>query len=263
EGGVVKLGNYELANRLSYLLWGTLPDYQLFAAAAGGGLSNQAGVEAQARRMLADARAADAVGAFFTDWLDIDTLPLAAKDWQGHPAPAPVLLAAMLDEVRLFTSNVALAGSGRFDDVLTATSSFADASLASVYGLTGVTGSTFTPVSLAPAERSGLFTTAGFLALTGWGDGSDPPRRGTAVYEKLLCGTLPGPVGPMPPVPPAAPGGPTTRQRFAAADGASCAVSCHAIIDPLGFPFEHYDGIGAYRTLDNGLPVDASATVTL
>ena len=264
EDGVVKLGDYELANRLSYLLWGTMPDDQLFAAAAAGTLGDVAGVEAQARRMLADDRAADAVGNFFTDWLDIDTLPVAAKkDPAVYPGYDAGLVAATMQEVARFTSTIVLAGSGRYDQILTSTSSFADAELASLYGVSGVTGSDLSPVSLPAAQRSGLFTEAAFLALTGAADGSDPPRRGKAIYEKLLCGTLPMPAPIMPPVAPATPGGPTTRQRFAAADSPGCAASCHSIIDPLGFAFEHYDGIGAYRALDNGAAVNASAIVTL
>lgn len=263
-GNAVALGPYDVASRLSYFIWGSMPDQTLFDAAAGDKLTADADITAQARRMLADDRAADAVGDFFTDWLDVDRLPFAAKDSATYPAYGDGLIAAMMQEVRLFTSTIALAGSGRFDDILTATSSFADSQLASVYGLTGAAAtSAFAPVSLPQAERSGLLTTAGFLALTGAPDGSDPPRRGKAVYVRLLCGTLPTPAPPMPAVAPATPGGPTTRQRFAAADGPDCAASCHSIIDPLGFAFEHYDGIGAYRTMDDGLPVDASATVSL
>jgi hypothetical protein len=262
DGAVVKLGNYEIANRLSYLLWGTLPDDSLFAAAAAGQLGDLSGVELQVRRMLKDPKAADTFADFFSDWLDLDSPP-AHKDASAYPQYTGALAAAMTEEVRRFVTAILVDGTGRFDEILTGTSSFANQDLATLYGIAGVTGSALGPVSWNAAERSGLFTSAAFLSLTGAAASSEPSRRGQAVYEKLLCGVLPTPAPAMPAAEPAAPGNGTTRQRFEQSGSTACAVSCHAQIDPLGFAFENYDGIGAYRVIDNGAAVDASVTVTL
>ncbi|MGA7121250.1 MAG: DUF1592 domain-containing protein [Polyangiaceae bacterium] len=261
EGALVKLGNYEIANRLSYLLWGTMPDATLFAAAAAGQLGDMGAVESQVRRMLTDPKAADTYADFFIDWLDLD-IPPAPKDPTVYPQYTDALAGAMTDEVRSFVDAIVFSGTGRFDDVLTGTSSFANQDLANLYGISGVTGAALAPVSLNPAQRSGLFTTGAFLSATGGPAGSDPPLRGNAIYEKLLCELLPGTAPATPMVGPPA-FGTTTRQQFAASGAMPCATSCHAQIDPLGFAFENYDGIGAYRTTDNGAPVDARVTVTL
>ncbi len=259
EGKLVKLGNYEIANRLSYFLWGTMPDAALFAAAAAGQLGDLASVETQVRRMLMDPKAAGTFTDFFIDWLDLD-IPPAAKN---YPQYTPALAGAMTAEVGDFVTAIVGGGSDRFDDILTGTSSFANQDLATLYGLPGVMGTALSPVALNPAQRSGLFTTAAFLSATGETWGSDPPRRGNAIYQKLLCHVLPSAIPTMPAVAPPTVGGGTTRQSFAAYGTMTCATACHATIDPLGDTFENYDGIGAYRTTDNGLPVDASATVTL
>ena len=262
EGALVKLGNYEIANRLSYLLWGTMPDVTLFAAAAAGQLGDMGAVESQVRRMLMDPKAADTYADFFVDWLDLD-IPPAPKDPTIYPQYGDALAGAMTDEVRSFVDAIVFSGTGRFDDILTGTSSFANQDLANLYGISGVTGAALAPVSLNPAQRSGLFTTGAFLSATGGPAGSDPPLRGNAIYQKLLCELLPATAPAMPAVDPPTPFGTTTRQRFTVYGSMPCATSCHAQIDPLGFAFENYDGVGAYRTIDNGVLVNTRVGVTL
>jgi hypothetical protein len=110
---------------------------------------------------------------------------------------------------------------------------------------------------LDTTQRSGLLTRAGFLTVTGATDGSHPVKRGRRVYERFLCGELPPPPPVVPPAKPPSAGG-TTRQRFEEHDTNPCALGCHPIMDKLGFAFEHYDGIGKYRTTDNGGMVDSS-----
>jgi hypothetical protein len=259
---IVKMGGYELANRLSFFLWGSMPDQALFDAAAAGALGDAASVEAQARRMLKDPKASAMFADFFVDWLDIDTLASKPKDKTLYPAYGDALATSMNAEVQSFVSSIMTNGSGRFDDVMTGTSSFANAALANVYGLSGVTGNTLQPVTLNPAQRSGLLTTAGFMALTGASDGSLPPRRGAVILKKFLCRTLPPPPAVIPDPQPVTPGL-TTRQRFEQHSSNPCAAACHALIDPLGFAFENYDGIGQYRKTDNALPVNAQVSLTL
>ncbi len=263
EGAVLKLGPYEIASRLSYFLWGSMPDPALFTAAGANQLADAAGVDVQVRRMIKDAKAATTFADFFSDWLDIETLADKPKDPKLYPMFNDALTTAMEGEVTSFVNAILTTGTGRFDELMTGTSSFANQALASLYGITGVTGTALKAVTMNAAQRSGLLTMAGFMSVTGQANGSDPPRRGKAVFEKLFCGTLPPPPAVVPPVPDAVPGNGTTRQRFETHVAMPCATACHSILDPLGFAFENYDGIGAYRTTDNGQPVNASVTVSL
>jgi hypothetical protein len=263
EGAVVRLGHYEMASRLSYFLWGSMPDRDLFAAAAAGHLGTPAEVQGQARRLLGDARAKDTVAAFFADWLQVDALEeKAAKDPKVYPEFDAGLKAAMAAETRAFVESVVFDGDGRWGTMLGASFSFVNQALAGVYGMAQVTGSNLRRAELDATQRAGFLTQPSFLTLTGAADGSHPVRRGKAIYEKLLCRTLPPPPANVPPAKPASAGG-TTRERFAEHDGNDCARACHSLIDPLGFAFENYDGIGKYRTMDNGKNVDASGEVTL
>jgi hypothetical protein len=263
EGAVVRLGHYEIAARLSYFLWGSMPDRELFAAAAAGKLGTAAEVEAQARRLLGDARARDTVAAFFDEWLAVDMLDeKAAKDPKVYPEYNDALKAAMDGETRAFVDDVVFEGDGRWGTLLGASFSFLNQALGGVYGMPQVTGSELRRTDLDRSQRSGFLTQPSFLALTGAADGSHPVRRGKAIYEKLLCRELPPPPANVPPAKPATAGG-TTRERFTEHDTNECARGCHNLIDPLGFAFENYDGIGKYRTTDNGKPVDASGEVSL
>lgn len=260
---VIRLGNYEIANRLSYFMWGTMPDQMLFDLAAQGQLTTPTVVEAQVRRMLKDTAQAGAMFSdFFVDWLDLDKLSDVAKDAAVYPQFTPTVEASMLTEARSFVSTAMTTGTGRLTEILTGTNSFANGDLAPLYGLSGITGSAFKPVSLNPMQRSGLLTSVGFMTLTGANGGSNPPRRGKVVLNKLLCQTLPPPPPVVPDPQPITPGV-TTRQRFEQHSSNPCAGACHQLLDPLGFAFENYDGIGQYRTTDNNLPVNASVTLTL
>jgi len=261
DGGAVQLGNYQIANRLSYFLWGTMPDPALFAAAAAGQLTTADGLQAQIQRMLADPKAADMAADFFDDWLDVNVLASRPKDPTLYPMWNQDLAAAMETEFRSFGS-AALTGSGSFADLLTGTSTSVNQALAAVYGVAGVTGTTPKPATLDPGQRSGLLTLAGFLTVTGATDGSSPVRRGHAIYTRLLCDVLPDPPNNVPPPQPPTPGL-TTRQRFEQHDQNACTGACHSAMDPIGFGFEHYDGLGVYRTTDQDLPVDASGQIPL
>lgn len=262
EGSVVKLGSYELANRLAYGLWGTIPDDTLFAAAAANQLGDATSVETQVRRMLKDPKAASTIQDFFSDWLDADLLPERPKDAGVYPMYNDMLTSAMATEIQTFAKNIVISGTGKLDELMTSVNTVANQYTAALYGVSGVSGATMKSVMLDPNQRSGLLTSGAFLALTGGSAGSHPPRRGKAVYYKFLCGELP-PVPAVIPTPAPATSGGTTRQRFSILTNQACAQGCHSILDPLGDTFENYDGIGQYRSMDNGLPVDASALVTI
>ncbi|WP_437328033.1 DUF1592 domain-containing protein [Sorangium sp. So ce381] len=262
EGKTVKLDGYALASRLSYFLWGTMPDQALFDAAAADRLASAEDVARAARRMLGDPRSRDAVADFFDDWLDLSAVARKPKDADVYPEFDDALKRAMSEEVRRFVAGVVLDGTGRFEEVLIGTSSFANEPLAAVYGVSGPKGEEMQPVSLDPAERSGILTSPAFLTVTGAADGSHPVRRGKAILNQILCQTLPPPPNDIPEPKKPDEGG-TTRERFAEHSQLACAKGCHARLDPLGFPFENYDGIGRFRTTDNGEPVDATSTVEL
>jgi hypothetical protein len=261
EGAVVRLSPYQIASRLSYFVWGSMPDDALLAAAAGGQLDTAAGVQTAARRLLMDPKAKDTVGSFFADWMALDGLAARTKDTTVYKNYTDATQAAMLAETSSFVENVVFGGDGRLATLLGAPYSYINSTLAPLYGAQA-SGTAMTKTDLNPMQRAGLLTEGSFLALTGNADGSNPVRRGKFVYTKLLCHSLPPPPANVPPPAPASAGG-TTRQRFTTHDQNACAKGCHTVMDPIGFGFENYDGIGQYRTTDNGLPVDASGSITL
>jgi Protein of unknown function (DUF1592)/Protein of unknown function (DUF1588)/Protein of unknown function (DUF1595)/Protein of unknown function (DUF1587)/Protein of unknown function (DUF1585) len=262
EGKVVRLGPYETASRLSYLIWGSMPDAMLFDAAKANALATADQVQNQAKRMLGDQRARDTVGGFAEEWLNLDQISERPKDTMVYPEWNDALKAAMTAELKSFISNVVFDGDGRFTSLLMGTNSYVNQPLAAVYGVRGITGTAMTPAMLDANQRAGLLTRAGFLAVTGATNGSHPIKRGHKINERLLCGTLPPPPNNVPPAkPPTASG--TTRQHVEEHDQMPCAVACHSIMDPIGFAFEHYDGIGRYRDQDNNLPIDSTGSIEL
>ena len=211
--------------------------------------------------MLADAKAQNMVADFVEDWLDINTIVLRPKDPAIYSMWSPDLVTAMGTEVRSFATSTVL-GSGLFSDLFTSTKSSVNQALAAVYGVTGVTGTTPKAVTFDATQRAGILTLAGFLAVNGASDGSSPVLRGHAVLTRLMCLKVPDPPANVPPPKPPAPGL-TTRQRFEEHDMQACTGGCHVAMDPIGFGFEHYDGIGRYRTTDQNLPVNSTGAILL
>lgn len=262
EGNVIKLGPYENASRLSYFMWSSMPDQALFDAAAANKLGTQAELEAQARRMLADPKSAETVARFAEEWLNLDQVADRPKDPAVYPEFVDGLKTAMSAETRAFVNSV-MKGDQRLSSLLTANSATVTQPVAAIYGVSGVSGAA-TAATLNPAQRSGLLTRASFLTVTGATDGSNPVKRGRRIYERLLCNVLPPPPNDVPAVASATDSaGKTTRQRFEEHDRNKCAIACHGVMDKLGYAFENYDGIGRFRTTDNGGNVDASGSVEL
>jgi hypothetical protein len=153
-------------------------------------------------------------------------------------------------------------GDHKFTSLLLGTNTFVNQPLAQLYGMRNVTGTNMTPGTLDANQRAGLLTRIGFLAVTGATNASHPIKRGHKVHERLLCLTLPPPPNNVPPAkPPTAAG--TTRQHVEEHGKMACAVACHSIMDPIGFAFEHYDGIGKWRDQDNNLPVDSTGSIAI
>jgi hypothetical protein len=262
DGQLVKFNPYEVASRLSYTFWASMPDQALFDAAAGNRLSTPAQIEAEARRLVKDPKAKDAFVDFFVQWLGVNNLTEANKNTALFKGFTPAVLQSMLGETREFVSNLVLRGDGKFETLLTSTASFVDQNLAAnVYKMTGVTGPNFRPATLDATQRAGLLTQAAFLTAHATTDESHPVKRGVQLAERLLCIEPPLPPPDVPNPQPPAPGL-TTRERYAVHGAEPCAKSCHAIFDPLGFAFENYDALGGWRSQDQGKNVDATGVLS-
>ena len=249
EGGLVRFNPHELASRLSYTLWGSMPDDQLFAEVDAGRLGTPDQIEAQARRMLKDPKARDAIADFHLQWLYVDGLPREPPKDPKFASYTPALVTAMLAETADFANQV-FAGDGKLERLLTAPWTPTDPALAKLYGAPD------------PAQRAGVLTQASFLAMHATATDTNPVRRGAVVLRRLLCNDVQPPVNmdvgqPKPPAP-----GLTTRERFAEHAMDPCAT-CHRLTDPIGFAFENYDAIGAWRTTEQGKKVDATGTLAL
>jgi hypothetical protein len=260
----VALTDHEIAARLSYLLWGSAPDDALLKAADDGTLKTVAGREAQARRMLKDARARRAWVAFTRQWLDSARL-LDVQKTQKDPATFPdwseQMRADVVSAQDRFVESAAFDGDGRLESLLTSTRHFVNPLLATkLYGVGAPAGSDFAGVDVP--NRPGLLTTAGFLAGEAHPVNPSPVLRGVFIMDRLLCSPPPNPPANVNTTIATGANAPkTNRERYAAhATSASCAA-CHTAIDGFGFPFESFDAIGRFRTSDGGSAVDTAGVV--
>ncbi len=258
--GKIPLTGYEVASRLSYALWGTMPDEALLTAAATGKLAQTTGVDEEARRLLADDRARDTLIRFHDQLYDADQYVGLEKSLTAYPDFDPAIGDDMRKELSLFVEDVLFNQKGGLSKLLTSRTTFVNARLAKLYGLdtSGLDDATFKAMELPEGERSGLLTRAGFLAWKGTKSQPDTILRGVFVNRRILCQDLGDP-------PAAAMGAKlgdekTDREKVWALTGTgTCGETCHGTyIDPIGFAFEHYGAMGEYRTQDNGFPVDAT-----
>ncbi len=250
-GGSGPARGYEIANRLSYFLWDTMPDQDLFRAAAADELSTSAGVDRAARRMLADPRARDAFDEFLSQWLRFDLVLNSVKDRRLFPQFNEELAVAMTEETRRLISDIAWNDRG-FMDIFTTPYSFLNADLASLYGLAAPAGE-FSKVQLPPAmNRAGILGHAMFLAMTSKPGETSPTVRGFFVREHFLCQTVPDPPpGTNSNLPPMLPSRPlTNRQRLQEHVANPACAGCHTMMDPIGFGLEQFDAIGKFRGKD-------------
>jgi hypothetical protein len=244
--GSYKLTGYEVAGALSYFLWSTTPDDQLLEAARSGQLDRLDGVEAQAGRLLADPRSRPAVNNFFREWLATSGFQFTNKDMAVYPAFTDRVRNAMIAEADAFVTDVVFTRNGSFKDLFATDFVFANDVLATFYGLPPMTGSELRKVP-AGAGRGGLLTLGALLGMHAHSNESSPVRRGVFVRQRLLCQTLPQPPQNLNIMPPGLDARLTTRDRFGKHSSDPACSACHQYIDPLGFGFERYDGVGAYR----------------
>lgn len=257
--GTFRLTADELAGALSYGFWATMPDDELLTAAAAGALSTPEGLEREARRLLADPRARDQIGEFALQWLGIDALSTKTRRADLYPAWDEALARSMVEESRRFVESAVFEPDAGFDTLIRGDYTFVNDRLAALYGLPGTFGAAFERTSLAGlanGPRAGVLGHASVLAATAHSDQTSPIRRGLFVRERLLCtifGTPPADAGGVPEVDPSA----TTRERFRQHTAEARCAACHRYIDDLGFGFERFDAIGAYREAEAGQPIDA------
>ena len=246
QGGAAR--QYEVASRLSYFLWDTMPDAELLGSAARGELATPESIEKQARRMLADPRAHQSVDEFTSEWLRFDRLLGAVKDRRQYPQFSPELAQSMTEETRRMIDD-AVWNDRDFMTIFSADYSFLNTDLAALYGLPAP-ATEFARVNFpADSDRAGVTGQATFLALTSKPGETSPTARGVFVREQLLCQKVPDPPpgvnNNLPPVSADKPQ--TNRERMSAHATQQPCAGCHQFIDPIGFGLEKFDAIGGRR----------------
>jgi len=264
-GGIYRLADLELASRLSFFIWSSIPDDQLLDVAAGGRLSNPAVLDQQVRRMLADRRSQALVSNFVWQWLQLRNLDAQRPTVALFPDFDDSLRDAFRHETELFVDSI-LRENRSAIDLLTADYTFVNERLARHYGIKSVQGSQFRRVTLGDDNRRGLLGQGSILTATSRPNRTAPVLRGKWILENLL-GTPPPPPPPnVPSLPEPSEGSKASvlsvRERMAEHRSNPACAACHATIDPLGFALEHFDAVGRWRDLDESFkPIDASGVL--
>ncbi|MDX2019994.1 MAG: DUF1592 domain-containing protein [Deltaproteobacteria bacterium] len=263
SGGSFKLTQFEIATALSYLLLGTTPDDTLLAAAEANQLGTQEQILKQADRLMANASSADVVVDFFKGWLDLDLLRSIVKDDKVF-ALSDELRADMLSETRSFVADL-YSSKAAFGQMFTADYSFINGRLKQHYGFDVSLGTEtgMTKFTLPAGKRDpGILAHASLLTAHSNATASSPTFRGKMVRTRLLCQALPPPPANLDTMLKAPQANQTTRERFMQHSQSSACAGCHRQMDPIGFGFEGYDGVGRKRDTDAGKPVDDSGELT-
>jgi hypothetical protein len=257
---VARLAGFEMASRLSYLFWGSMPSADLLSAAAAGKLDTKEQVFAQAKLMLDDPRARQVVRYFHDTLFGIDGIDGRPRDLQIFTTYKPDLAVLFKQETEQFVEHVVWDGAGDFATLFTGTFTYLNGPLAEFYGVPGISGTAFQRVDTDPARRAGVLTHASILTMTTPGSRNNPVVRGKFVYTQLLCGQVPDPpIGLVVREPDADPTL-TTRERFLAHRGPPC-VGCHKKLDDVGFGLENFNGVGLWQDTENGKLIDASGNI--
>ncbi len=261
--GKIPLSSYEIASRLSYALTNTMPDDQLFAAAAQNQLATREGVLAEATRLLATPAGTEMVKDYHEQLLVMRDYETISKDQDDYPAFVDGIAEDLKQEGLTFIDNVIFEQNKGLSELLTAPYTFANSRIAEIYGVDGPTGDTFVKLALDPTQRAGVLTQAGFLASHGEQATPNLIMRGVAIAKRMLCLEIPPPPDNVPKLPPLDADS-TNRQRVEELTKDAACAGCHVqIINPLGIALEQLDGVGRFRTTENGLPVDASGSYSL
>jgi len=260
-----RLSDLEVASRLSFFLWNSVPDEKLLDAAERGELTKPQVLEQQTRRMLADPKAVDAfVDGFAAQWLNLRRVDEVVVHPDFYPNYDESLLEAFKTETRMFVAST-LREDRSVLDLLRADYTFVNERLARHYGIAGISGSRFRRVTLPNADqRGGLLAHGALLATTSYPERTSPVLRGKWLLNNIFGVPVPNPppgvntnlAETKPGAPPA-----SIRERLALHRTSPTCASCHSVIDPVGFALEHFDAIGGWRTVDEaGKPVDSLGT---
>ncbi|HEY1302250.1 MAG TPA: DUF1592 domain-containing protein [Vicinamibacterales bacterium] len=257
-GTIQRISDLDLASRLSFFLWSSIPDDQLLDLATRKQLSDPVVLEREVRRMIADPRADGLVSNFAGQWLHLRNLKTITPNHDEFPDFDDTLREAFQRESELFF-NAVMREDHSVLDLLTADYTFVNERLARHYGIPYVYGSHFRRVTLTDEARRGLLGKGALLMVTSHADRTSPTVRGKWILENIL-GTPPPP--PLPNVPPLEAGSDaaprTIRERLERHRASVTCAGCHKMMDPIGFAMENFDAVGAWRTRDAGLPLDAS-----
>ncbi|WP_321476665.1 DUF1592 domain-containing protein [uncultured Paludibaculum sp.] len=260
-GSAYQLTDLELASRLSFFLWSSIPDETLLGLAERGALSKPQVFEAQVRRMLKDPRAHALTENFAGQWLHLRNLAAMKPDPERFPSFSPALRQDMAREAELFFESLLQSDSSAVD-FLDARFTFLNERLAKFYGVPNVVGRKFRRVELPDGSRGGVLTMASVLTVTSYPTRTSPVIRGKWVLENLLGAPPPPPPPDVPALQEAGLGTTVSmRQQLEQHRANPSCAACHAKMDPIGFALENYDAIGHYRVKDGGFPIDSSGTL--
>jgi hypothetical protein len=251
---------YDVASRLSFALWDSLPDQELLAAAAAGRLTTREQVAAQAERMLADPRARAKLHEFLLHWLKVDQAPEIAKDPSRFPGFDAEVAADLRTSLDLFLEDVAWGAEPDFRRLLLADDLYLNGRLAKFYGADLPADAAFQKVKLNPEQRAGLLTHPYLMATFAYTASSSPIHRGVFLARGVLGVSLRPPPEAVAPLAPDVHPNLTTRERVALQTNSAACQTCHGVINPLGFTLENFDAVGRFRDRDNGRPVEATGT---
>jgi Protein of unknown function (DUF1592)/Protein of unknown function (DUF1588)/Protein of unknown function (DUF1587)/Protein of unknown function (DUF1585)/Protein of unknown function (DUF1595) len=256
-----QVSDIELASRLSYFLWASMPDPELMKLAKSGELGRPPVLEAQVRRMLADAKSYNLVDNWAAQWLQLRNLGRTKPDPTRFPKVDDELLDAMRTETSMFIAAI-IKEDRSILDIIDAPFTFLNGPLARHYGITGVDGEEFRRVTLDGAQRSGVLTQAAILTVASYPTRTSIPIRGKWVMENLLGTPPPPPPDNVPALNESNVGTEVSlRQRLEQHRRDPSCSPCHNVMDPIGFGLENYDAVGAWRTMDGKFPIESSGTL--
>uniref|UniRef100_Q01YJ6 Cytochrome c domain-containing protein n=1 Tax=Solibacter usitatus (strain Ellin6076) TaxID=234267 RepID=Q01YJ6_SOLUE len=261
SAGAHPVSQLELASRLSYFLWSSMPDDELLALAEAGKLREPGAMDAQVKRMLTDERSSAIADNFAGQWLELRNLDVVKPDPQKFPDWSPELRDAMKMESRLFFDHI-LRENRPLSEFLDARYSYLNERLAKHYGIAGVKGPEFRRVELDTDQRGGILSHASVLTVSSYPTRTSVVLRGQYILNNILGSPAPPPPPDVPKLDEKSVGtSASLRQQMEAHRADAMCASCHNKMDPLGFGLENYDGIGKWRTLDGKFPVDASGVM--
>jgi hypothetical protein len=251
------LNGYEIAARMSFFLLDTTPSPELLDQAEAGALDTADGVRETARALLEQPAAHEALRGYYDELFRLRALASLPKDAGAYPAFTGELATAMREETLLLIDEVVWQDGGDFRDFFDSDHTFVNPELAAFYGVDAPSPDGFAPASLPPEQkRGGFFGHASFLASYAHASGSSPTLRGKFVRERILCQNIPAPPAGVITVLPSDAEAKTAREKLEMHQKNPSCASCHVKMDNVGLGLENYDGIGAYRTLENGETID-------